>query len=49
VVVDVELTLNRWGFELIGSNKVQLGFLRFAVWRGIPKHAISFEVNWRLR
>jgi len=49
MVLDIELTLNRWGWERIALNKVQLGCFRLALWPGLPKHAISFEVNWRRR
>jgi hypothetical protein len=48
VVVDVELTLNprSFGFYRPAPNKLQLGSVRFALWRGLPKHALSFEINW---
>jgi hypothetical protein len=47
MVLDVELTLNRWGFGFPAPNKIQLGCFRLALWTGLGKHAISFEVNWR--
>lgn len=49
LVVDIELTLNRFGFGFISPNKVQFGFFRIAVWRGLPKAALSFEVNYALK
>ena len=47
MVIDVEITLNRFGFRREASNKVQVGFFRIAVWRGLKKHAVSFEINWK--
>ena len=47
MVIDVELTLNRFGFGRVAVNKVQVGPLRLAWWRVAGKHGISFEVNWR--
>lgn len=47
MVVDIELTLNRWGFGRRAPNKLQIGFLRLAVWRKLGKHALSFEINWK--
>ncbi len=44
-VLDLEITLNRFGFRRIGSNKLQIGFLRVAWWK-LPKYALSVEVNW---
>lgn len=32
MVVDVELTLNRFGFGRVSANKVQIGCLRLAWW-----------------
>ncbi len=49
MVVDVELTLNRFGFGRVSANKVQIGCLRLAWWELPGKHAASFEVNWRRR
>lgn len=49
MVVDIEFTLNRFGFGKISENKLQLLWFRFAK-RKIPgKHSISFEINWRTR
>jgi hypothetical protein len=47
MVIDFELTLNRFGWGRIGPNKIQLGCLRVARWSIAGKHAVSFEVNWR--
>ena len=49
MVLDIELTLNRFGFEWISGNKVQVGFFRFTVWRGLGKWAICCEVNWKTK
>jgi len=46
-VLDVELTLNRFGFERVASNKFQIGFFRIAWWKVNGKYAVSFEINWR--
>ena len=47
MVLDVELTLNRFGFRRLAPNKVQFAFLRLALWHGLGKYAVSFEVNWK--
>lgn len=47
MVIDFELTLNRFGLGRVSSNKIQIGFLRISWWEIPGKHAISFEVNWR--
>lgn len=47
LVLDIELTLNRFGFRRVASNKIQIGFIRLSVWRDVPKAAVSFEINWR--
>tara|TARA_Y100000034_G_scaffold123484_1_gene170297 strand:+ start:149 stop:295 length:147 start_codon:yes stop_codon:yes gene_type:complete len=47
MVVDVELTLNRFGFYKPARNKVQFAFIRISWWSGLGKKAISFEVNWK--
>lgn len=47
MVIDIELTLNRFGFGRIACNKIQLGFIRISNWKIPGKHAISFEINWR--
>ena len=49
MVVDIELTLNRFGFRRVATNKIQLGWVRVAWWQVDGKHAVSFEVNWRTR
>ena len=46
MVLDIELTLNRFGFYKPDLNKLQIGFIRFSVWH-LPKWAVSFEINWR--
>lgn len=47
MVVDVELTLNRFGFYKPSKNKIQFAMIRISWWRGMPKNAISFEINWK--
>jgi len=47
MVVDVELTLNRFGFYKPSKNKIQFAMIRISWWRDIPKNAISFEINWK--
>jgi hypothetical protein len=47
MVLDIELTLNRWGLYRPAGNKLQIGPLRFAWWTHLPKVALSFEVNWQ--
>ena len=49
MVVDVEITLNRFGFYRPARNKLQVGFLRLSLWTGIAKYALSFEINWKPR
>lgn len=49
MVIDIELTLNRFGFGKIAENKFQLGWLRFSKWNIPGKHSISFEINWRAK
>ena len=46
MVIDLELTLNRFGFERVAANKLQLGCFRLAWWHIPSKHSISVEVNW---
>ncbi len=48
MVIDIELTLNRFGFGKVDENKFQLLFLRFSRWNIPNKYSISFEINWRL-
>ena len=47
MIIDIELTLNRFGFSRPAANKLQVGFLRLSVWRGLGKWSISFEINWK--
>jgi hypothetical protein len=47
MVIDIELTLNRFGFGKIAENKFQFFFFRFSKWKIPNKHSISFEINWR--
>jgi len=49
MTVDLELTLNRFGFRRVSENKVQVGCFRVAWWRRLGKHSIGFEVNWKVR
>ncbi|HLP86549.1 MAG TPA: hypothetical protein VK153_01580 [Candidatus Paceibacterota bacterium] len=47
MVIDVELTLNRFGIHRISENKIQFLCFRFAIWKIPNKYSISFEINWR--
>lgn len=47
MTIDIELTLNRFGFGKIAPNKFQLFFIRFSYWKIPKKHSISFEINWK--
>ena len=47
MVIDVELTLNRFGFGKIAENKFQFGWFRFSKWNILGKNSISFEINWK--
>jgi len=49
MVIDIELTLNRFGFGKIAENKFQLFCFRFSKWNIVGKHSISFEINWRTK
>ncbi len=49
MVIDVELTLNRFGFGKISDNKFQFLFLRFSKWNISGKYSVSFEINWRTK
>lgn len=49
MVIDIELTLNRFGFGKIAENKFQIFWLRFSKWKIPGKHSISFEINWRTK
>lgn len=49
MVIDIELTLNRFGLGKIAANKFQFMFLRFSKWNIPNKHSISFEINWKAK
>jgi hypothetical protein len=49
MVIDIELTLNRFGFGKISENKFQLFCFRFSKWQIPNKYSISFEINWRVK
>ncbi len=49
MVIDIELTLNRFGFGRISENKFQFFFLRFSKWKIPNKYSISFEINWQVK
>ncbi|MEK7117677.1 MAG: hypothetical protein AAB861_02775 [Patescibacteria group bacterium] len=49
MVIDIELTLNRFGLGKIAENKFQLFWLRFSKWQIPNKHSISFEINWKTK
>jgi hypothetical protein len=49
MVIDIELTLNRFGFGRISENKFQFLFFRFSKWKIHNKYSISFEINWRMK
>lgn len=49
MVIDIELTLNRWGLGRIAENKFQFLCLRFSKWKIPGKYSISFEINWRVK
>lgn len=49
MVIDIEFTLNRFGFGKISPNKFQFLFLRFSFWKIPNKYSISFEINWRVK
>jgi hypothetical protein len=49
MVIDIELTLNRFGFKKIAENKYQVFCFRFAKWPIPDKHSVSFEINWRVK
>lgn len=46
MVVDFELTLNRFGFGKVAENKFQIGLMRISWWNIPHKYALSFEINW---
>lgn len=47
MVIDIEFTLNRFGFYKPSKNKIQFAMIRISWWRDMTKNAISFEVNWK--
>ena len=47
-ILDIELTINRFGLRRIEPNKYQVGPFRIAWWKG-KKVAVSFEVNWWIK
>ena len=49
MVIDIELTLNRFGLGKISENKFQFLFFRFSKWRIKNKYSVSFEINWRIK
>jgi len=49
MVIDIEFTLNRFGFGKIDKNKFQFLFFRFSKWNISNKYSISFEINWRIK
>lgn len=49
MVIDIELTLNRWGLGKIADNKFQLLCFRFSKWQIPGKYSISFEINWKTK
>lgn len=49
MAIDIELTLNRFGFGKIDANKFQLFCFRFSKWKIPNKYSISFEINWRVK
>ncbi len=49
MVIDIELTLNRFGFRKVADNKFQIFCFRFSKWNVPYKHSVSFEINWRIK
>ena len=49
MVIDIELTLNRFGLGRVAPNKFQFLWLRFSKWEIQEKYSISFEINWRTK
>lgn len=47
MVIDIELTLNRFGLGKIAPNKLQIFCFRFSKWQIPGKHSFSFEINWK--
>lgn len=48
MTVDLEVTLNRFGFRRIAENKVQVGFFRVSWWGSTGKHSFGVELNWKV-
>lgn len=46
MTIDLELTLNRFGFQRVEKNKVQVAFFRLSWWQIEGKHSIGIEINW---
>lgn len=49
MVIDFEITLNRFGLYRPAVNKVQLLWLRVSWWTGLRKWAVSVEINWKMK
>jgi len=49
MVIDIEFTLNRFGFGKISENKFQFFCFRFSKWDIANKYSISFEINWKTK
>jgi len=49
MVIDIELTLNRFGFGRISANKFQFLCFRLSYWPIKGKYSISFEIDWRTK
>ena len=49
MVIDLELTLNRFGLKRLASNKLQVLCFRVAWWDIPGKIAVSFEINLRTK
>jgi hypothetical protein len=49
MVIDIELTLNRFGFGKISENKFQFFWLRLSRWNIPGKYSISFEIDWKAK
>lgn len=49
MVIDIELTLNRFGLGRISENKFQFLCFRLSRWKIQNKYSISLEINWRIK
>lgn len=49
MVIDIELTLNRFGFGKISENKFQFFCFRISRWKIKDKYSVSFEINWKVK